>query len=82
MPAAERCLRAHHRERHRFSLGELDQLGDRGDRHVEQPVLLGGSGIARRHIDARHARRLRQPPGDGVLPAAAADHQQVHTVKP
>ena len=55
-----------------FFLSELDELGDGGDRHVEQAIFLGRPRVARRHVHARDALGLRQPPGDRMLPAAAS----------
>ena len=56
-------------------LAKLDQLVDAGDRHVVETIFPRCTGVARRHIDACDAPRLRQTPGDGVLTAAAADNQ-------
>jgi hypothetical protein len=66
-PVGERRLGSHHRQGNRLLAGELCQLVDGGDRDVEQAILLGCSGIARRHVHAPDAPRLRQPPGYGVL---------------
>src|SRR6185295_15564363 len=43
-----------------------------------QPVFVSGPRISRCYVDPADARRLRQPPGHGVLAAATADHEEIH----
>jgi hypothetical protein len=72
------CLRPDHRQRNRLLLRKGHQIGNRGNLDVVDAVLSRGAGIARRYIDTRDPRRLRQPPGQRVFPAAATDDEQIH----
>ncbi len=74
----ERRLGTHHGGVDAFALRELHQVGDRGMGDVEEAILAGGAGVARRHVHARDLGRLRQAPRHGVLASAGADDQEFH----
>src|SRR6202162_1059788 len=72
----ERPLGAYDGRVDAFVLGEPDELRDQVDVDVEESVLTRGSGVAGSDVDTRNPGRLRQPPGDGMLAPAGADHQE------
>src|SRR5262249_11247167 len=61
-----------------FGGRELGELADFGDPHVVEAVLAGRASVSRSDEHLLHARALREAPGHRVLPAARADHEQLH----
>ena len=57
---------------------KFDELVDCRPSHVFKPFGQRRTGIARRHVDLLNAFALRKPPGERMLAAAAADHQNFH----
>jgi hypothetical protein len=70
---SQRCFGADNGEMNVVLFGEICQRCRIGDIHVLQFVLACRTGIARRNVNLLQARRLRQPPGHGVLAAAGTD---------
>ena len=74
----ERRLGPDDRERDRFLARERDEFGNRRRADVDERLLARRARVARRDVHARHARALRELPGERVLAAAAADDEDVH----
>ncbi len=74
----ERRLRSDDRERDLPALREIDKLGNLGQRDIGKRRFARRAAVARRDEHARDARALRNLPRERVLPAAAADHEDVH----
>ena len=74
----ERRLRSDDRERDLPALREIDKLGNLGQRDIGKRRFAHRAAVARRDEHARDARALRNLPRERVLPAAAADHEDVH----
>ena len=72
------ALRADDGRMDAFLLREYHEPGDARDVDVEEAVLAGRPGVARRHVHARDLRRLREAPRHGVLASAGADDKQLH----
>jgi hypothetical protein len=76
----ERRLGPDHGQHDVLRHGEIGQRFVAQVRHVPQPAVGGGAGVAGRDVNALHARRLGELPGQSVFAAAAADNENLHLV--
>src|SRR6185369_6073332 len=74
----QRSFGTHHRQHDLLVERPFPQLRDVGDVHVFQPRIECRAAIAGRNIHRLQLGRLGQFPCQGVLPAATADHQDLH----
>ena len=75
----QRALGSDHGQANLLLLSEICQRLDIGEIDVDQTRVTRGTAIARRNIDLLDPWALRQLPGQRMLAATAADHQNLHS---
>ena len=75
---SQRCFRADDGEGDLLRQREFHEFVHTGDRYVHQLRIERGAAIAGRDIHRLHPLALRQFPGQCVLAATTADHQNLH----
>src|SRR5207248_579861 len=63
-----------------LAAAKLNESRRLGDRRILDAALGGGAAVARRYEHLLHARALRELPGERMLAAARADHEDFHLV--